>query len=141
MAERERRVIVLTGATQGLGRSLADRFIEAGHVVAGCGRSATAIDSLQAQHPEGGRKVQFALGVFAERHDGQLAGTFDGAVGGDGFGVEVVFQAPDQAGNVVAVNVMALEFGQFFAAIDGSAGNRLADAVMVFPNRVDEALL
>ncbi|MBK8164927.1 MAG: SDR family oxidoreductase [bacterium] len=40
------RVIALTGATRGLGRALADRFAEAGHVVWGCGRSATHIEEL-----------------------------------------------------------------------------------------------
>ncbi len=40
------RVIVVTGATQGLGRAMTVRFIEAGHTVAGCGRSAVAIESL-----------------------------------------------------------------------------------------------
>jgi NAD(P)-dependent dehydrogenase (short-subunit alcohol dehydrogenase family) len=41
------RVIVVTGATQGLGRAMTIRFIEAGHTVAGCGRSAVAIESLR----------------------------------------------------------------------------------------------
>lgn len=46
------RVIVLTGATQGLGRAMAVRFIETGHIVAGCGRSAVAIESLAEQFGE-----------------------------------------------------------------------------------------
>jgi NAD(P)-dependent dehydrogenase (short-subunit alcohol dehydrogenase family) len=46
------RVIVLTGATQGLGRAMAVRLMEAGHVVAGCGRSAVAIESLTEQFGE-----------------------------------------------------------------------------------------
>lgn len=41
-----RRVIVLTGATRGLGRALVDRFAEAGHVVWGCGRSAEHVAAL-----------------------------------------------------------------------------------------------
>lgn len=40
------RVIVVTGVTQGLGRAMTMRFIEAGHTVAGCGRSAVAIEGL-----------------------------------------------------------------------------------------------
>jgi NAD(P)-dependent dehydrogenase (short-subunit alcohol dehydrogenase family) len=40
------RMIVLTGATRGLGRALVDRFAEAGHVVWGCGRSAAHIEGL-----------------------------------------------------------------------------------------------
>lgn len=33
-----KRTIVITGATRGLGRAMAERFIEAGHTVLGCGR-------------------------------------------------------------------------------------------------------
>lgn len=40
------RSIVLTGVTRGIGRALLDRFHEAGHVVAGCGRNADTIASL-----------------------------------------------------------------------------------------------
>lgn len=44
------RVIVLTGATRGLGRALVDRFAEAGHVVWGCGRSAAHVAELAGRH-------------------------------------------------------------------------------------------
>lgn len=40
------RLIVLTGATRGLGRALVDRFAEAGHAVWGCGRSAAHVAEL-----------------------------------------------------------------------------------------------
>ena len=40
------RVIVLTGATRGLGRALVDRFAEAGHVVWGCGRTPAHVAGL-----------------------------------------------------------------------------------------------
>jgi NAD(P)-dependent dehydrogenase (short-subunit alcohol dehydrogenase family) len=43
------RVIVLTGATRGLGRALVPQFVKAGHTVAGCGRSADHIAALQKQ--------------------------------------------------------------------------------------------
>ena len=49
MSETKR--IILTGATRGLGRALVDRFVEAGHVVAGCGRSPEHVDSLRETHP------------------------------------------------------------------------------------------
>ena len=49
MAASDRRVIVLTGATQGLGRAMTEQFVEFGHTVAGCGRSAMAIESLRDQ--------------------------------------------------------------------------------------------
>lgn len=42
----ESRYIVLTGATRGLGRALAQRFVELGHRLAGCGRNAADIADL-----------------------------------------------------------------------------------------------
>lgn len=44
------RIIVLTGVTRGGGRALVDRFVEAGHTVHGCGRSADAIAGLAEQY-------------------------------------------------------------------------------------------
>lgn len=44
------KVIVITGVTQGLGRALVRGFIEAGHTVAGCGRSEEAIAELSRQY-------------------------------------------------------------------------------------------
>lgn len=41
------RRIVMSGATRGLGRALLDEFAAGGHVVAGCGRSAAAIEALR----------------------------------------------------------------------------------------------
>src|SRR6476620_1426408 len=43
------RVIVITGATRGLGRALVPHFVAAGHTLAGCGRSATHVGELQEQ--------------------------------------------------------------------------------------------
>lgn len=43
--------IVITGCTRGCGRALVDRFVEAGHIVAGCGRSATLIEELNSRFP------------------------------------------------------------------------------------------
>lgn len=43
------RVIVLTGATRGLGRALVPHFVKAGHTVVGCGRSADHVAELQRQ--------------------------------------------------------------------------------------------
>jgi NAD(P)-dependent dehydrogenase (short-subunit alcohol dehydrogenase family) len=42
-------VIVLTGATRGLGRALVPHFVRAGHTVAGCGRSADHVAELRRQ--------------------------------------------------------------------------------------------
>ncbi len=46
----ENKFIVLTGCTKGLGRSLVEGFVKAGHIVAGCGRSENLIDELQQQY-------------------------------------------------------------------------------------------
>jgi NAD(P)-dependent dehydrogenase (short-subunit alcohol dehydrogenase family) len=42
--------IVLTGVTRGLGRALAEEFIQGGHTVIGCGRSGEAIFDLRMKH-------------------------------------------------------------------------------------------
>jgi NAD(P)-dependent dehydrogenase (short-subunit alcohol dehydrogenase family) len=41
------KIIVLTGATRGLGRALVSRFVSEGHTVIGCGRNAVHIDELR----------------------------------------------------------------------------------------------
>ena len=41
------KIIVLTGATRGLGRALLDRFAPLGHTVVGCGRSAAHVRELR----------------------------------------------------------------------------------------------
>jgi NAD(P)-dependent dehydrogenase (short-subunit alcohol dehydrogenase family) len=41
------KLVVLTGATRGLGRAMAERFIALGHRVAGCGRSSSHIEELK----------------------------------------------------------------------------------------------
>ncbi len=45
------KIIVITGASRGLGRALVDAFVAAGHVVAGCGRTAAAVAELQNRYP------------------------------------------------------------------------------------------
>jgi NAD(P)-dependent dehydrogenase (short-subunit alcohol dehydrogenase family) len=44
------KLIVITGATRGLGRALVAEFVAAGHTVAGCGRSAEHVAELAKQH-------------------------------------------------------------------------------------------
>lgn len=44
------RTIVVTGATRGIGRALVEAYLEMGHRVAGCGRSADAIGELAKQY-------------------------------------------------------------------------------------------
>jgi NAD(P)-dependent dehydrogenase (short-subunit alcohol dehydrogenase family) len=45
--ERAHKLIVITGATKGLGRALAEGFAAEGHTVIGCGRSAEEITQLR----------------------------------------------------------------------------------------------
>ncbi len=46
MLSNATRTIVITGATRGCGRSMVERFVEAGHVVIGCGRSQELVAQL-----------------------------------------------------------------------------------------------
>lgn len=41
------KVVVVTGATRGLGRAMVARLIEEGHTVAGCGRSLSGVKELE----------------------------------------------------------------------------------------------
>ena len=47
MARNQPKVIVLTGATRGLGLAMAEKFIELGHTVLGCGRSREGAENLR----------------------------------------------------------------------------------------------
>ena len=46
MAKAERKVVIITGATRGLGRAMVDEFIWHGHTVLGCGRSSAQVEAL-----------------------------------------------------------------------------------------------
>jgi NAD(P)-dependent dehydrogenase (short-subunit alcohol dehydrogenase family) len=50
MANQE-RVIVLSGASKGLGRAMTEGFIEAGHTVLGCSRNPESVAELQELYP------------------------------------------------------------------------------------------
>ena len=45
----QQRMIVLTGASRGLGRAMTRQFIDLGHIVFGCSRSQQAVDELTAE--------------------------------------------------------------------------------------------
>lgn len=50
MSEPSPRIILMTGATRGCGRSMVDRFVEAGQTVIGCGRSEEHLQELRSQY-------------------------------------------------------------------------------------------
>lgn len=50
MSKTTSKLIVLTGVTRGLGRAMVERFVELGHTVLGCGRSAAEITNLRKKH-------------------------------------------------------------------------------------------
>jgi NAD(P)-dependent dehydrogenase (short-subunit alcohol dehydrogenase family) len=50
MTATKGKLIVITGATRGLGQALADAFVERGHTVLGCGRNAADVARLQQRH-------------------------------------------------------------------------------------------
>jgi NAD(P)-dependent dehydrogenase (short-subunit alcohol dehydrogenase family) len=41
------RIVIITGATRGLGRAMTDEFVREGHTVIGCGRSERDVDRLR----------------------------------------------------------------------------------------------
>jgi NAD(P)-dependent dehydrogenase (short-subunit alcohol dehydrogenase family) len=47
VARNQPKLIVVTGATRGLGLAMVEKFIELGHTVLGCGRSREAIETLR----------------------------------------------------------------------------------------------
>lgn len=47
----ERRVVVITGVSRGLGRAMLEEFARGGHTVAGCSRSTEQIDELRKFFP------------------------------------------------------------------------------------------
>ncbi len=46
-----RFTIVITGVTRGLGRALAERYIDLNHIVIGCGRNAKIIKDMNSISP------------------------------------------------------------------------------------------
>jgi len=48
---KKNKLVVITGCTRGLGRAMVGEFIRHGWTVAGCARTAEAVQKLQAAHP------------------------------------------------------------------------------------------
>lgn len=50
MSETRARIVVVTGATRGIGRALVARLVELGHTVIGCGSSPAGVDALSSEY-------------------------------------------------------------------------------------------
>lgn len=85
-----RKIIALTGATRGIGRALAERFVALGHTVTGCGRSRDRIDDLAARF---GSPHRFAVVDVAD----------DGAVASWAADIMAALGAPDLLINNAAI--------------------------------------
>src|SRR5215831_15533455 len=46
-----RKLVLITGATRGLGRAMAEEFVRLGHTVVGCGRTKREIELLRRRLP------------------------------------------------------------------------------------------
>lgn len=63
----EAKRVVITGATRGLGRAMAEGFIDLGWTVAGCGRDAQALSELQRRYGRPHQWLQADLGEERSR--------------------------------------------------------------------------
>ena len=66
MAKSGTRLVVITGATRGLGRAMAAEFVRLGHTVTGCGRSKDGVAELQRRF---GRPHDFCVVDVASERD------------------------------------------------------------------------
>ncbi len=51
MTKTNKRKILITGVSRGLGRALSNTIVKQGHAVAGCARSTSDIQAMQAEYP------------------------------------------------------------------------------------------
>jgi NAD(P)-dependent dehydrogenase (short-subunit alcohol dehydrogenase family) len=50
MSRNNKKLVLITGVTRGLGLAMAEKFISLGHTVVGCGRSKSAIEKLHSTY-------------------------------------------------------------------------------------------
>ncbi len=74
-ARTERRVVVVTGGTRGLGRGLADAFVDRGCAVVVCGRGAGSVETAAKELGARAKDPERVLGVVADvaRYDDLVA--------------------------------------------------------------------
>ena len=78
MARNQPRVVVITGATKGLGQAMIPKFIELGHTVLGCGRSREIVETLRRTYrpPHDFAAVDVAQENLVEPWAARLLSTF-----------------------------------------------------------------
>ena len=73
MSRNNKKLVLITGVTRGLGLAMAEKFIALGHTVVGCGRSKSAFEKLHSTYakPHDFTSVDVTddgqVGVWAER--------------------------------------------------------------------------
>lgn len=100
-----KRVCVVTGCTRGIGRALVDELVRLGHVVAGCGRSAKAVEELARAHP-----APHAFATVDVRDDAAVARWAKGVIASHGAPDLVVCNAALINANAPLWAVSAAEF-------------------------------
>src|SRR5262245_61027446 len=98
------------------------------------GRPLVAIDALACGRV--GHEVHVPLLVLTEGHDRHPL-VRNRPVGDDALLGFVVLEGPELVGHVVGIQVVTLELGDARPAIHGAARDRLADIVVVLPDRFD----
>lgn len=107
MAKSQTRTIVVTGATRGLGRALAARFVAAGHTVIGCGRSVDAVDALRHEY-----RSPHRFDVVDVSDDAQVKAWAQSALAEVGAPDLLINNAAIINGNAPLWHIPATEFGR-----------------------------
>src|SRR5262245_22250315 len=85
------------------------------------------------------KEVDLALVILAEGKNRQAA-VLDRAIGDDAGLRLIILQGPDLRAHVIGVEVHAVKLREARSTIDGPAGDRLANIMVILPDRLDELL-